>query len=76
MRVPFSVGHGQFRLNDARLDGPVLSANMRGKVDFRLANISTLAAPSRPLAGLNTMFRGLPLFGPLLTGPRGEGCLG
>src|SRR6185295_6108739 len=59
LRVPFSVGHGQFLLNEARLDGPVLSANVRGTFT--------------PLAGLNTMFRGLPLFGPLLTGPRGDG---
>jgi hypothetical protein len=72
LRVPFSVGHGQFLLNEARLDGPVLSANMRGKIDFRSQNLY-VGGTFTPLAGLNTMFRGLPLFGPLLTGPRGDG---
>src|SRR6185295_17039694 len=72
LRVPFSVGHGQFLLNEARLDGPVLSANMRGKIDFRSQNLN-VGGTFTPLAGLNTMFRGLPLFGPLLTGPRGDG---
>ena len=72
LRVPFSVGHGQFLLNEARLDGPVLSANMRGKIDFRSHNLN-IGGTFTPLAGVNTMFRGLPLFGPLLTGPRGDG---
>jgi hypothetical protein len=72
LRVPFSVGHGQFLLNEARLEGPVLSANMRGKIDFRSQNVN-VGGTFTPLAGLNTMFRGLPLFGPLLTGPRGDG---
>jgi AsmA-like C-terminal region len=72
LRVPFSVGHGQFLLNEARLEGPVLSANMRGKIDFRSQNLH-VGGTFTPLAGLNTMFRGLPLFGPLLTGPRGDG---
>jgi AsmA-like protein len=72
LRVPFSVGHGQFLLNEARLEGPVLSANMRGKIDFRSQNLN-VGGTFTPLAGLNTMFRGLPLFGPLLTGPRGDG---
>ncbi len=72
LRVPFSVGHGQFLLNEARLEGPVLSANMRGKIDFR-SHILNVGGTFTPLAGLNTMFRGLPLFGPLLTGPRGDG---
>jgi len=72
LRVPFAVGHGQFLLNEARLEGPVLSANMRGKIDFRSQNVN-VGGTFTPLAGLNTMFRGLPLFGPLLTGPRGDG---
>ncbi|HJZ30300.1 MAG TPA: AsmA-like C-terminal region-containing protein [Hyphomicrobiaceae bacterium] len=72
LRVPFSVGHGQFLLNEARIEGPVLSANMRGKIDFR-THIIHVGGTFTPLAGLNTMFRDLPLFGPLLTGPRGDG---
>jgi AsmA-like protein/uncharacterized protein DUF3971 len=72
LRVPFSVGHGQFLLNEARIEGPVLSANMRGKIDFR-SHIIHVGGTFTPLAGVNTMFRDLPLFGPLLTGPRGDG---
>ena len=72
LRVPFSVGHGQFLLNEARIEGPILSANMRGKLDFR-SHIIHVGGTFTPLAGLNTMFRDLPLFGPLLTGPRGDG---
>jgi AsmA-like C-terminal region/Protein of unknown function len=72
LSVPFSVGHGQFLLNEARIEGPILSANMRGKLDFRSQNVN-VGGTFTPLAGLNTMFRGLPLFGPLLTGPRGDG---
>ena len=45
---------------------------MRGKIDFRSQNVN-VGGTFTPLAGLNTMFRGLPLFGPLLTGPRGDG---
>ena len=35
MRVPFSVGHGQFVMHDAAIKGLLVSAHMRGKVDFR-----------------------------------------
>src|SRR5262249_40254367 len=64
--------HGQFLLNEARIEGPVLSANMRGKIDFR-SHVIHVGGTFTPLAGVNTMFRDLPLFGPLLTGPRGDG---
>ena len=74
LRVPFSVGHGQFLLNEARLDGPVLSANMRGKIDFRSQNLN-VGGTFTPLAGLNTIAWPAP-FGPLLTGPRGDGVFG
>src|SRR5207249_3830857 len=35
MRVPFSVGHGQFVMHDSAIRGMLVSASMRGKVDFR-----------------------------------------
>ena len=39
MRVPFSIGHGQFVMNDAYIKGPLVGASMRGKVDFRAQRI-------------------------------------
>ena len=35
MRVPFSVGHGQFVMHNAVINGPFEGATLRGKVDFR-----------------------------------------
>ena len=35
MRVPFSVGHGQFVMHNAVINGQLVSASMQGKVDFR-----------------------------------------
>ena len=35
MRIPFSIGHGQFVMNDASIKGPLVGATLRGKVDFR-----------------------------------------
>src|SRR5690606_14657674 len=34
MKAPFSIGHGQFVLDDTYLRGPLLGASIRGKVDY------------------------------------------
>ena len=39
MRVPFSVGHGQFVMHNAAINGPLEGATLRGKVDFRAQRI-------------------------------------
>ena len=54
MRVPFSVGHGQFVMNDASIKGPLVGASMRGKVDFRAQRIE-VGGTYVPLSGLNSV---------------------
>ena len=75
MRVPFAVGHGQFVMHDAVINGPLVSAHMRGKVDFR-AQALEVGGTYVPMSGLMRVPAAIPLFGPLLTGPRGEGLFG
>jgi len=72
LRVPFSVGHGQFALHDARLEGPVASATGTGKIDFRTKRLHVVGTFT-PVAGLNQIFRDIPLFGDIMTGPKREG---
>jgi hypothetical protein len=75
MRAPFSVGHGQFVLEDADLRGPVLGAILKGKADFRAQRVD-LGGTYVPLQGLNSAIGYIPGIGQLLAGPRGEGVLG
>jgi hypothetical protein len=75
MRVPFSVGHGQFVMHDAVINGQLVSASMRGKVDFR-AQMLNVGGTYVPMSGLMRAPAAVPLLGPLLTGPRGEGIFG
>jgi hypothetical protein len=72
LRLPFAVGQGQFRLNGARLEGPVFSATGTGTIDFRTKRVH-VSGTFTPVAGMNQMFRDIPLLGDLLTGPKGEG---
>lgn len=72
MRAAFSVGHGQFVLEEASLQGPLLQANLRGKVDYNSKAVS-LGGTYAPL-GVRA-FAGIPIVDPLLNGPRGEGIL-
>ncbi|MDX2205808.1 MAG: AsmA-like C-terminal region-containing protein [Hyphomicrobiaceae bacterium] len=75
MRIPFSVGHGQFVMHSGYIRGPLIGASVRGKVDFRAQQLS-VGGTYVPLSGLNRALAPIPLLGPLLTGPRGEGVLG
>lgn len=75
MRVPFSVGHGQFVMHDAIINGQLVSASMRGNVDFRAQTLN-VGGTYVPMSGLMRAPAGIPLLGPLLTGPRGEGIFG
>lgn len=72
LRIPFAAGHGQFVLQGARLDGPVASATGSGKIDFRTKRLH-VEGTFTPVAGLNQIFRDIPLFGDILTGPKREG---
>lgn len=75
LRIPFSVGHGQFVMHSGYMNGPLVGATMRGKVDFRAQQLN-VGGTYVPLSGLNRALAPIPLLGPLLTGPRGEGVLG
>ena len=72
LRAPFSVGHGQFVLHSAAIEGPLVSATMQGKLDFRTRKLA-VGGTFTPLSTLNKMFSEIPLFGDLLTGPKREG---
>ena len=75
MRVPFSVGHGQFVMHNSVINGQLVSASMRGTVDFRARTLD-VGGTYVPMSGLMRAPAPIPLLGPLLTGPRGEGIFG
>jgi hypothetical protein len=75
MRLPFSVGHGQFAIEDSYLRGPILGATLRGKVDYSAQRVN-LGGTYIPLQGLNNALGGIPVLGQILSGPRGEGIFG
>ena len=67
MKVPFSVGHGQFVLENAYLRGPLQGVALTGKVDFKLKTVN-LGGTFVPLQGLNNALGDVPLFGELMPG--------
>ena len=75
MKVPFSVGYGQFVIENAYLRGPLLGVNLVGKADFKLSSLN-LGGTYIPLQGLNNAFGGVPILGALVSGPKGEGVFG
>jgi len=75
MRAPFSVGYGQFVLEEAYLKGPLLGANLRGKVDFKTRRLN-FGGTYIPLQGLNGALGGIPLLGQIISGAQGEGIFG
>lgn len=75
MRVPFSVGHGQFVMHNAVINGPFEGASLRGKVDFR-AQLIDVGGTYVGGTGIMQVIASIPLLGPILTGPRGEGVFG
>jgi hypothetical protein len=75
MRAPFSVGYGQFVLEESYLKGPLLGANLRGKVDFKTKRVN-LGGTYIPLQGLNGAFGAIPVLGQILSGTQGEGIFG
>jgi hypothetical protein len=74
LRAPFAVGNRQFVLREASIEGPLVSANMRGVLDFRMRKLH-VGGTFTPLSDLNTVLRAIPLFGGIFTGPRGDGVI-
>jgi hypothetical protein len=75
LRAPFTVGKGQFRLNDAYMNGPVLGATMRGGVNFKARTVD-LGGTYVPLYGLNSALGAIPVLGGIFVGRQGEGVVG
>ena len=75
MKVPFSVGHGQFVLGDSYVRGQVLGASIRGTVDYTAQRIN-LGGTYVPLQGLNSALCNIPLVGPIVSGLDCQGVFG
>jgi hypothetical protein len=75
MRVPFSVGGGQFVLHDAAINGPVLGATLRGAIDFQKERIN-LSGTYVPLYGINGILEDIPIISQIFIGRKGEGMFG
>jgi hypothetical protein len=75
MRVPFSVGGGQFVLQDAAINGPILGATVRGAIDFQRERIN-LSGTYVPLYGINGILEGIPIISQIFIGRKGEGMFG
>jgi hypothetical protein len=75
LRAPFSIGYGQFVLEESYVKGPMLGANLRGKVDFKTRRMD-VGGTYIPLQGLNGVLGDIPLLGQILGGAHGEGIFG
>lgn len=75
MKVPFSLGYGQFVIDNASLRGPLLGLSLVGKVDFKTSTLN-LGGTYIPLQGLNNALGGVPILGALVSGTKGDGVFG
>lgn len=75
LRGSFASGNGQVAIESLAAAGSLIGASVRGKMDFRTRTLS-LGGTYVPLSGLNRALAGIPLFGELLTGPKGDGIIG
>lgn len=75
LTAPFSVGHGQFVLDDSYLRGPLLGASVRGKVDYNRRYID-LGGTYVPLQGVNAAVCDIPVIGQIVAGFDCQGIFG
>ncbi len=75
LKAPFSYGDGQFILHDSYVNGPIIGATLRGKIDFRTERMK-LGGTYVPLYGLNSAIGEIPVLNELLVGRQGEGVFG
>ena len=75
LRMPFSVGYGQFVIEESYLKGPIVGATLRGKLDYTNERIN-LGGTYIPLQGLNNALGEIPVLGQIISGPRREGLFG
>jgi hypothetical protein len=74
LRAAFATGNGQLVIENMEVLGPILGATLRGKLDYRTEKVH-LGGTYTPLSGLNRALSVVPLFGDIVTGPRGEGIV-
>ena len=74
LRTSFATGNGQVVIEDMQAVGPLLGATLRGTLDYRRDQVK-LGGTYTPLSGINRALSGVPLFGEMLTGLRGEGVV-
>ena len=75
LKAPFSYGDGQFILHNSYVNGPVIGATLRGKIDFRTETMR-LGGTYVPLYGLNAAIGEIPVLSELFVGRKGEGVFG
>ena len=75
LKMSFSVGQGQLVLHNSYINGPLIGATIRGRVDYERKRVA-LGGTYVPLYGLNSVFGEIPILGQLLVGRRGEGFFG
>ena len=66
---------GSSCLRKSYLKGPLLGANLRGKVDFKTKRVN-FGGTYIPLQGLNGALGGIPVLGQIISGAQGEGIFG
>ncbi len=62
-------------MNDAYVNGPLLGATMRGRVNFKTQTVN-LGGTYVPLYGLNSALGAIPILGGIFVGRKGEGVVG
>ena len=75
LKAPFSYGDGQFILHNSYVNGPVIGATLRGKIDFRTETMR-LGGTYVPLYGLNAAIGEIPILSQIFVGRKGEGVFG
>ena len=75
LKAPFSFGNGQFILRNSYVNGPVIGATLRGRIDFRTERMH-LGGTYVPLYGVNSAIGEIPVLSDILVGRKGEGVFG
>ena len=75
MEMPFVMGNGQVKIDDARASGPAIGITASGTVDMA-DNVLDLEGTIVPAYTINSILGEVPLLGPLIVGRKGEGIFG
>ena len=75
MVLPFATGANEFQIHDAAINGPLLGATMRGRIDFTHETLA-LSGTYIPFFGINNILQDVPILNELLMGHPNEGMFG